>query len=1776
MKTTQENLSTAFCAILFMLAGLVSPAQGQQDQTPARGFLPNGSYALTDLETINTANGNMMIHLPLASLPSSRGGLSARLFLIYNSKLWDSRLHVHPDPVPPHDDAYTKNIIEPSAEGGWRYGYRYQLQLFNRYDFESGVGENVCNDGYPSSENYVYHWKLKMSFPDGSVHEFRPLGFYESNLLNDGYFNVEPNGKVTTCNGDYYASTSGMTYYSTDGTYLRLFIEHDGDNYYGNNPWTLYMPNGTRVTGDNLHHRVYDRNDNYIDMGNVVINGQPAMGIVDQLGRGIAINGGANPGEEDIAVSGVGGTLIHTTVRWKQIWVSKQYRATYDPLPFGIDPNEFLYTSMRVIDRVTLPAQSGSLFYDFTYNASDTPPAPGTFTQGTGEMNSITLPTGAKATYAFFTQLPDWTNFVDNYPVEKTLTYRQEYDGVAVSNNPCAENDPNCITETWSYVFAGGSGTVTAPDGGETVEISLGGLSYKTIRSDGTTIERNWQNSINPFVKTEFVSIPNSAGSLVKTSIKDYNYDRNGNVTRLAEYDWVPYASVHNDGIPVWGLAGLTPARVTTTSYYNGTPDALDTTTPNDPDSYYNATAPRLLRLVASTEIASGTQTLARSEFFYDHTLTTGNLIEQKNWDSTKGANSNPLNASNSVSVLTQYNQHGSPILTTDAVGNRTQFVYGAVGGFTDLYPTEIRTAYQTAVQRTETRQYDFCTGVVTNVTDMDNGISTSTSYDVLGRPTLVKAAEGKPEEKRTATEYSDTARRVITRSSLVSLNDADPKLVSIQHYDQMGRVRLVRQLEDSLTQDPNDETQGIKVQTRYKYSGANSYQLSSRPYREGFSFQAPAVEMDWSRAKADNGGRLIEVKKFGGNTLPAPWSSNSSGSGEVITTYDANFTIVTDQAGKVRRSAIDGLGRLVRVDEPDANGSLGPNDNPNQPTSYGYDALGNLRLVTQGSQQRFFNYDSLSRLIRARNPEMAVNPNLEAITDPITSNSQWSVGYRYDNNGNLTQKTDARGVVTSYSYDALNRNTSVVYANDPTSTPAVTLTYDGATNGKGKLWKTETAGPNGSRTTINSFDALGRPTSQSQQFYSMASWSGVFSVSATYDKAGHLLTQTYPSGHSVSYSYDRAGRPSSFAGNLGDSTQRTYSSGMLYSPFGAMTKEEFGTQTPVFNKLFYNSQDQLAEIRESTSYTGPTDTSWDRGAIINHYSNQGGCWGASCNATDNNGNLRRQEVYIPRPTSGSDNFAQFYDYDSVNRLQSVRENRNGGALQWQQTYIYDRWGNRTIDQTNTWGAGINKKNFTVDIANNRLGVPAGQAGTMSYDAAGNLITDTYSASAVLRSYDAENRMRSETQANGIVAEYTYDGDGHRVRRKVDSTETWQVYGLAGELLAEYSPSCLWNRARTVCTIVAKFTNEYGYRNGQLLITTSLENSFQPRWLVSDQLGTPRMIFDQTGSLAGVSRHDYLPFGEEIFAGTGGRTTAQGYGVEDSVRQKFTQYERDNETGLDFAQARHYSSSQGRFTRPDPYNIFFEMKAGRDAGEQAQMLRWYASEPQNWNRYTYCLNDPVNLIDPSGLVWLTKDHENYQWVDDDKYKEEDWKGYEKAEAGTIAYFGEGWGGYQDKYKGLMGSYVTLNADGSLSAAGLTPDDAPPPENNEYANYTEGLGNFGVGMIVQGNRIHPTFQVGPSWPSFSFSRTTGNSLVTPGVYGQGTVGNYGLVVNESINLLHPSSGFTREAGYGSPQRSVVIQVVFPAVNGMTERDWLHHPDNVLGIGPEGRGGGRCPY
>ncbi|MBK7706177.1 MAG: hypothetical protein IPJ30_10435 [Acidobacteria bacterium] len=99
-----------------------------------------------------------------------------------------------------------------------------------------------------------------------------------------------------------------------------------------------------------------------------------------------------------------------------------------------------------------------------------------------------------------------------------------------------------------------------------------------------------------------------------------------------------------------------------------------------------------------------------------------------------------------------------------------------------------------------------------------------------------------------------------------------------------------------------------------------------------------------------------------------------------------------------------------------------------------------------------------------------------------------------------------------------------------------------------------------------------------------------------------------------------------------------------------------------------------------------------------------------------------------------------------------------------------------------------------------------------------------------------------------------------------------------------------------------------------------------------------------------ISRRDFKPFGEEISSNTGERTITAKYGTADNLRQKFTTYQRDEESGLDFAEARMYQNRHGRFTAVDPL-----LASGKSAN------------PQTFNLFVYVTNRPTSLTDPSGL-----------------------------------------------------------------------------------------------------------------------------------------------------------------------------------------------------------------
>jgi RHS repeat-associated protein len=312
---------------------------------------------------------------------------------------------------------------------------------------------------------------------------------------------------------------------------------------------------------------------------------------------------------------------------------------------------------------------------------------------------------------------------------------------------------------------------------------------------------------------------------------------------------------------------------------------------------------------------------------------------------------------------------------------------------------------------------------------------------------------------------------------------------------------------------------------------------------------------------------------------------------------------------------------------------------------------------------------------------------------------------------------------------------------------------------------------------------------------------------------------------------------------------------------------------------------------------------------------------------TDNNGNVKQQTITV---TGMTHPLIQTYAYDSLNRLQSATETSNS-IQTWKQTFIYDRYGNRRFDMANTTvpdsQSNQNITNPQIDTSNNRFSANQGY----DYDQSGNVTKDATDKRFV---YDAENKQASfgtsGSSTNG--GSYFYDGDGRRVKKVVGTETTIFVYNASGQMVAEYA-------------------------------TTAPTNP-QISYLTTDTLGSPRINTDANGQVT--ARHDYLPFGEEITT-LGGRTTDYKYGQVDNVKQKFTGQLRDGETGLDYFNARYYSSIQGRFTSPD------EFTGGPDelfdfADDAADNPTFYADleNPQSLNKYQYAYNNPMLYTDPDG------------------------------------------------------------------------------------------------------------------------------------------------------------------------------------------------------------------
>jgi YD repeat-containing protein len=731
--------------------------------------------------------------------------------------------------------------------------------------------------------------------------------------------------------------------------------------------------------------------------------------------------------------------------------------------------------------------------------------------------------------------------------------------------------------------------------------------------------------------------------------------------------------------------------------------------------------------------------------------------------------------------VIFTYHPDGSTTVT-DALGRARTYSFDTLHSVPKLTSLNGGPCTNCGLQARDIT-YD-ARGFVASRTDF-NGHTTLYSHDARGLERSRTEALGTPEARTITTEWHPSFRLPITIT--------EPGKESTFTYDAAGRL---------LVRIETDPTTGATRATTHTYNDLGLLETVDGPRTDvgdvtRFTYDARGDLVSITDALGhltqitarDAHGRPLAIRDPNGTVTALtydprgrllsrtvdgqPTSFDYDAAGNLLRamlpngaflqhTYDAAHRSIAmeDNLGNRIDYTLDPLGNRIREDVKDPGGTLRRTQfrvyneinrlvqntsGENQTTLYAYDANGNPVSITDpNGNATTQGFDALNRRIETTDTFNGVTSftydprdHSTAMTDPrgLTTTYTYdgldnliqqispdtgTTTYTYDTAGNPTSRTDARGVTVHYSYDALNRLTTIDYPDDGLD---VVLTHDRCTNGIGRLCEMR----DGSGTTIYAYDLRGNLTTQT------ATVGGVTqTVVYAYNGADQLIRITYPSGRTVDHARDVLGRITLVATNL-DGVSQTLAGDIEYQPFGPMASLAYGNGIPLVHTfdLDHRLTAQTAGAAQVLAFR-----------------------------LDPNGNI----TGITNPLDPNRN--QAFGYDALDRL-SEAHGRYGDL-----GYTYDAAGNRLSRTRN----GITEPYTYAADSHHLLQSMAGGTRNYRYDANGNT-TDNTDYGFV---YGDHDWLTAVTQAGLLLASYTYNGRGERVRKAMGE-ETPDYAALARE-----------------------------------------------------------------------------------------------------------------------------------------------------------------------------------------------------------------------------------------------------------------------------------------------------------------------------------------------------------------------------------------------------------
>ena len=574
-----------------------------------------------------------------------------------------------------------------------------------------------------------------------------------------------------------------------------------------------------------------------------------------------------------------------------------------------------------------------------------------------------------------------------------------------------------------------------------------------------------------------------------------------------------------------------------------------------------------------------------------------------------------------------------------------------------------------------------------------------------------------------------------------------------------------------------------------------------------------------------------------------------------------------------------------------------------NLTTAFAYNPFGQPETVTDSlGNTTAFEYDSVG--------------NLTATIDPLGNRTTRG----YDAVSRLTGLTDPRGFTTAFAYDALNRVTQITDAINGLTQ----FTYD----------------PNGNLLTVT--DAKGNTTTY------------------TYDVQDRLEARTDPLSRQESYSYDLSGNLQTFTDRKGQVSTLTYdplnrrtlsdyadgsSTSFVYDPAGRLAVADDSISGRI--DFTYDPLDRLVQEltpqgvveyaydvlgrRTSLTVSGqtPVGYQYDAASRLTQVAQGSQVVGLGYDAAG-----RRNTLTYPNGVTTS------YSYDTASRLTNILHQGPTAVIE-SLSYSYDAAGNRiSFNRGNGTSTLLpDAIQAAYDAANEQVQFDSSTP-NLTYDANGNLATQTDAQGTTTYTWDARNRLVS-ISGPGVSASFVYDALGRRMSKTINGVLTDYQYD-GNDIVAEIGSGAVGATYLRSLNIDEPFVRQGG----------------NDEYYHTDALGSALALSDNSGTVQ--TTYSYEPFGNTTITGVSANPF------------QYTGRENDG-TGLYYYRARYYSSVHQRFLSQDPFNLasMQVLPQGQpDAVLGDFFVRLLLKQPQQLHAYAYVQGNPLRFADPYGLLTI--------------------------------------------------------------------------------------------------------------------------------------------------------------------------------------------------------------